>query len=216
MADYDVPITLHFDGSVGGQMRSWIQDALNYSRFKVAAGNLDITIRVMDEPPCPGHDDYMCTQTTFDPATGVFTSEVTIRTGADNPEADFNSEVKGNLKDFFMESVVHEIIGHAFPFTHMAPSDASKQNIASWFYREVPGEAPKQGTLADWNNLEAAWPDRIQEALAEVLKDIYLPDQYRFYDNRTNWKLNRDNFVDLLKEVEKITCLVPPAGGGDT
>lgn len=214
MAGYDTPITVVFDGSVKGQMRAWCQDALTFSRFKIEAGNLKITVRVMDEPPCPGHDDYMCTQTSFSPDTG-FESTVTIRTGADDPTLDFNQHVKDELKQFFMEAFVHEVIGHAFPFTHMVASDQSKTNIASWFQYDTRAEV-RVGTLADWNPLDEPWEDRIQEALAEVLKDIYLPDQYRAYDNRTNWKLNRFYFEDLLREIEKITCLVPPAGPGDT
>jgi hypothetical protein len=37
----------------------------------------------------------------------------------------------------------------------------------------------------------------LQEGMAETLKDILLPDEFREFDNRTNWKLKKESFEDF-------------------
>jgi hypothetical protein len=57
------------------------------------------------------------------------------------------------------------------------------------------------GVLADWNPLDSPWSERVQEAVAEVLKDALLPDVLRVYDNRTNWTLDKSKYQLLLTKM---------------
>lgn len=191
--------SLTFDASVPSQQRAWFEDALQLSRIPWEQSRLTIVVRTVDEPPCPGHADYMCTQS--DGAQHV----ISIRVGADDPNASFNASVKDDIHNFFVESVVHEL-GHAFAFQHMATSDEAKADIASWFTLETAtGEgSARRGVLADWNPLDRAWEDRIQEALAEFFKDVYLPDAYRVYENRTHWWMDQAYFTQFRSMVGSV------------
>ncbi len=88
----------------------------------------------------------------------------------------------------------------------MATSDADKTTIASWFRRAGAGEGFRAGALEDWNPLDRPWEDRVQEALAEFFKDLYLPESARIYDQRTNWQMQRESFDAFMDMVELVIC----------
>jgi hypothetical protein len=199
MATTATPLQLQFDASVTRQQRQWAQDAIERSIFPMDRASMTITVKTVPEPPCAGHADYMCTQVD----AGV--STIFIREGADDPTAAFNANVRGRLQDWFRESFIHEF-GHAFCFNFMATSDADKTTIASWFRRAGAGEGFRAGALADWNPLDRPWEDRVQEALAEFFKDLYLPESARIYDQRTNWQMQRESFDAFMDMVELVIC----------
>lgn len=192
---------LSFGDSVTSQQRQWCEDAMAWSRFPWNNSDLVVTVHTVAEPPCPGHADYMCTQS----SDGH--NDIWIRQGADDPNASFNANVKDEIHLFFAESFIHEL-GHAFSFQHMASDDESRSVIANWFYLETAtGEGnARRGKLADWNPLAAAWEDRVQEGLAEFFKDVYLPDQYRVYENRTHWWMDQQFFSDFVDMIEAVVC----------
>lgn len=91
---------------------------------------------------------------------------------------------------FFQETVVHEM-GHVV---------ASWLNVAQMtIISSLFG-----GTYeANWRP-DTDWPTRIVEAQAEFFKDVFMPKEFRRYDNRTNWKMTRGNFsawVDIMNSL---------------
>jgi hypothetical protein len=194
------PFTFNFAGSVSGQQRAWFDDALARCRFPMDRGGVDIDVKTVDEPSCPGHNDYMCSHTS---ATGAL---IEIRTAADDPDAPFNQGLPNpakQIKQFFQESVIHEL-GHIFFYA--ALGDGAAEQLASMFYRDVQGETATHGTVEDWNPLDRKWVDRIGEASAEFFKDVYLPSTERVYDNRTNWAMDEDQFSAWIDVVDSIIC----------
>lgn len=175
-----------FDPSVTAQQQQWIRDAIARMGYTGNPGKL--TFKTVAEPSCPGHRDYMCTET----ANG--SSLIEIREQADDPTSPYVGFLPNPPRDvhsFFRESIVHEI-AHAVTFNNVV-TDTARRTLAQCFVRTgATGEAARVGTLADWNPLDAPWEDRIQEAIAEVFKDYFLPEQYRVFDNRTNWTFSPD------------------------
>lgn len=195
------PFIFNFDASVTNRQRQWFNDALARTRFPVTRGGATIYVQTVAEPSAPGHNDYM--STTVDDGGTL----IEIRIGADDPTAPFNRGLPDpprSIQAFFMESVIHEVVGHAFWFNHFN-NDTDKTSLASMFRRSYGGEE-QRGTLADWNPLAVTWGDRIQEAVAEFSKDVYLPSESRVYDNRTNWTFDESRFGDFFDLVESYTC----------
>lgn len=198
------PFLITYDASVTAQQRQWFEDALVRTRFAIDRGSVVVNVETVAEPSCPGHKDYMCTHTT----DGVATIE--IRETADDATSPLNAWLPNparDIKPYFQEAVIHEL-GHAFFFKHF--SDAgSIDTLASYFQRFGNGNGSINGTAADWNPLTKPWEDRIQEALAEFFKDVYLDPEYRVFDNRTNWNFNEAHFGAWLTMVETIICPAP-------
>jgi hypothetical protein len=48
------------------------------------------------------------------------------------------------------------------------------------------------------------WVDRLEEGFAETFKDVYLKDEHRKYDNRTNHRLSEDRFQDFLDLIQEL------------
>lgn len=181
-----------FDASVNTLQRQWVMDAVQFCTFK--GGSYAATVRIEEEPPCPGHKDYMCTYMEGNVAT------IVIRRGAEDPSQPFLGNLPNPAKDvknFFMESVVHEL-GHVVQLTNMKDADITPM-CALFFKQGATGEGMQWGTSDNWS--AGDWEDRIQEAVAETFKDAYLGDMYRVYDNRTNWSLGQtswDQYAELL------------------
>lgn len=192
-----------FHSSVSGQQKTWVLDALAHSTFAWDNASMTVMVEQVDEPPCSGHQDYMCTQVADGQAT------IFVRRRADDPTAPFNQGLPNpatDTKPFFEESIIHEL-GHAFFFLFFGTDD-DKAAMAPWFYRASTGDGQGNptGTVDDWNPLDKVWADRIQEGLAETFKDVYMPDAFRVYENRSNWWLDQASFPSFLTKIEQIIC----------
>lgn len=196
------PFVFNFDPSVTTQQRLWFQNALAHTRFAIDRGGVTIAVKTVVEPSAVGHKDYMATTV----VGGVTTIE--IRQGADDPASSFNQWLPDPVRDvqrFFQEAVIHEL-GHAFFFNHFNTPE-NQATIASWFQRTYGlGAGGVNGTPVEWNPLDKQWSDRIQEALAEFFKDVYLNPEERVFDNRTNWSFNEAHFGDFLTLIESYIC----------
>lgn len=187
-------------GAVNTTKRRWIEEALSHCTYPLSRLDLTVTYTESASLPVALHSAYMCT--TGANGGTAFTTTIT-------PWADLSSEKPGSdgkpphgaltgadLKLFFMESVIHELM-HAIQFS-LAYSDDEKTALASCFTLASPrvGQAPRVGALADFAidaGSVTGWEDSIAEAVAEAGKDLWLPDQWRYYDNRTNWSLQKEN-----------------------
>lgn len=186
------------------QQRRWFQDAVTHATYPNDANpnfELEAEVTWVPEPDCPGHADYMCARLDAGVAT------IQIRDNADDATI---YQHPGPLQDFYAESVVHEI-GHLITFyridTSLTPE--ADRSLLCGLFRHKDGQ--RQGTAADWNPLEAPWGDRVQEAAAEFFKDVFLPDEYRVYDNRSNWRLPQSNFGAWWDLMKTVLCYEPPA-----
>jgi hypothetical protein len=172
------------------------------TRFAINRGGVTIEVKTVVEPSAEGHKDYMATTL----VGGVTTIE--IREGADDPASPINQWLPDPARDiqkFFQEAVIHEL-GHAFFFNHFNTPEF-QATAAAWFHRAWGnGEAGANGTAAEWNPLDKPWSDRIQEALAEFFKDVYLDPEQRVFDNRTNWAFTEAHFGEMLTLIESVIC----------
>lgn len=189
-----------FADSVTSQQRAWWNEALSRMTWPhdKRTVQFDADVSTVNEPPCQGHSDYMCTVVNF-PDKKV---EFFIRSGADDPTQAFNSGVADDVHSFFMECVVHEY-AHALTFLWLAADDVGKELVCTWFKYVNSGRA---GTLADWNPLEAEWGDRIQEAVAEFFKDVWMPHGFRYFDNRTNWRFEKGFYTEFIDTLYRQLC----------
>lgn len=199
------PFHFTFDPSVPSQQRQWFNDALSRTRFAVDRGGASVLVKTVVEPSAPGHKDYMCTSTVDGAAT------IEIREGADDPAAAINAWLPNptrDLKKFFQECVIHEL-GHVFFFVHFN-DEAAVATLAPMFNRAgTGGDSARAGAVDQWNPLDKPWEDRIQEALAEFFKDVYLDPEQRVFDNRTHWQFNQARFGDWLTMIESYICQAP-------
>lgn len=208
--------TLQFDPSCSNRQKEWFQEAMLRSDFPFDQADLRLLVKGVDEPPCEGHNDYMCTETYY---TGTESSDYSIiylRNGTEDPDHPGNSGVPTieGRKHFWLECAMHEI-GHAFTLVHLARDDAGIERVTGWFqYRNSTG-TPRYGTSADWGigaptgeNLDP-WKNSITEAVAEWFKDLYLPPQYRWYSQRTLWDFRRESFGSWWTALEDIMCPGP-------
>lgn len=186
-----------FDNSLSSQQRAWAQDAIALCRFPWDAYDLNVTFVVVPEPPCPGHQDYMCTQADV----GFANFLVNIREGADDPTQQFNKGLPNpaaDVKDFYMESIIHEL-GHVIVDKKVDGAGRIAETVLL-FTMQKTGAGIRTGTEADWND-PPEWADHIQEAAAEVFKDTFLNENYRVYENRTNWDISEadhKSFIEIL------------------
>jgi hypothetical protein len=181
-----------FDDSVGAQARQWFKDVLASSKidFNKAIAST-VTVRVVAEPSVPGHNDYACTSA----ISGGWLIE--IRRGLDDPASPLVANIPGPARLFFMETVAHEL-AHVL----IGQSTATPAVLCPLFARAVGGIVVI-GKAEDWNPttkpsvIAMKWEDRIEEAVAETVKDAALPDR-RVYDNRTNWRITEASFKALM------------------
>lgn len=183
-------LTVNYDPSVTNRQRQLVQDALAAAHVP---WNYTVTVKTVAEPSAPGHKDYMAT--TSDGLT------IEIRAGVDDPASPANSGLDAtDARHFFLEAVIHEVVHVAA--AHRLTTNADKAEVAALFHRTPDsGAGPLNGVLADWNPLDKPWSDRVQEAVAEVLKDALLPDALRVFDNRTNWTLDKSKYQLLLTKL---------------
>lgn len=191
-------MVITFDATVTGQMRQWINDTIARSNYPFTSLGVTVNYVVVAEPPCPGHKDMMCTT---DEGAGMFTTH--IRDGIDSPTGAIALGLPNpaqDIKIFFQETIMHEL-GHVIHFTSLI-SDDLITTVTGYFSRNgAIGEGLVVGELADWDGLSEPWEDRIEEAVAETIKDAALDSVHRIYDNRTNWDINRadfDTFTSLM------------------
>lgn len=62
------------------------------------------------------------------------------------------------------------------------------------------------GNTTQWGGpgSDRAWEDQISESFAETFKDVFLPRQYREWDNRTKWRLparSYQGWIDVLSDI---------------
>jgi len=206
---------LQFDPSCSNRQKEWFQEAMLRSNFPFNRANLKLAVKGVDEPPCEGHNEYMCTETYYGGPYGDH-AIIYLRNGTEDPDHPGNAGVPTieGRKLFWLESAMHEI-GHAFTLTHVARNSTQVAKVVEWFqYRDSPG-TPRYGTPDDWSvGVSPAtsvdpWRDAISEAIAEWFKDLYLPAQYRWYSNRTLWDFRREFFVSWWETLEEFMCPPP-------
>lgn len=195
-----MPATLEINGGTA-QQRAWVNEAMARSQVDwLTAIPSEWTVRFVwaDEPPLPGHQESACTIAFPDTSLAI----ITIRSNLDNPEA------WPEGKPFYVETVVHEL-GHVLCFT--MTTEADREAMCPWFSYDGGDGDMRQGTAADLNPTDRPWADRIQECMAEIVKDALLPEQYRAADNRTNWRIDKSRFTDFF------AALIPgdPGSPGD-
>jgi hypothetical protein len=168
------------------QQRDGFSRAISRCTYPFDTLTADVNVSWPPEPTCPGHKEFACTHNDG----AVWQIEIRNTLDSDQPMA------------FYEETCIHEAM-HVVTFVKALPT-----SITAWFYKDS-GSGRVNGEAADWNPLDSDWGDRIQETVAEVLKDVFLADQYRYADNRTNWLLDQDHFTDLMNLV------IPTATGGE-
>lgn len=173
---------------VGGteQQRAWVNEAFRRTPGADWDGLIDgdVTFVWDEDPPCPGHKESACTQ-----VDGSGAAIVTIRSNLDDPEA----WPDGKL--FYVETVVHEL-GHILTFLHIP--EPSREAMCEWFVYDGGEGDRRVGAAEDLNPLDKPWADRIQECMAEIIKDAYLAEEYRAADNRTNWRLDPARYEEFM------------------
>lgn len=190
-----------YDSSLSAQQRQWFKDGVSRLSYPLDSVAATVTVEAVPEPTTPGHQDAMCT---LDEGGGVFT--IQVRDNLDDPDAPINAGRQGDLKLLFQESAAHEV-GHVVAISNI-DSDPLKTTVAAMFVKHgATGEGVAEGTLADWSP-DAPWEDRIEEAVAEVFKDSFLPPTARQTDNQTNWELKPGSFDAFM------AILLPATGGG--
>jgi hypothetical protein len=198
-------LELEFKSSVTSQQKAWWKEALSRMEFPKDFSTVETkaTVATVPDPPCPGHQDYMCTVLSFYVGeTRPFEVEWFIREGADDPTQHLG--VADDIKSFFMESVVHEY-GHYIVNSFMETDEADRANLGAMFKHKSDG---RWGTAADWTGqADTEWEDQIKEACAETFKDIFLPKKYRYYDNRTNWWLDKGHFTEFIDLIFDFLCV---------
>lgn len=196
-----------FDPSVTNQQKQWFLDAVGRINFPINVLTSNVLVETVTEPPCPGHHDTACTT---DEGGGNYT--IHLRHNIDDPTGVVLGVEPREVKRFYQETVAHEI-AHIVAFNEI-PDDATKTTVAALFHRggEV-GAGNPPGELADWNQTLDPWEDRIQEAVAEVIKDVMLAPQYRTYDNRTNWTIDEADFQTFMGIVVPWIPPTPSAPG---
>lgn len=211
---------LQFDASVSDQMQTWCRSALGVAKGKVdfdflfsggteiEADDYIITVSVVPEPSCPGHQDYMCAH--LDGKIGT----IEIREGADQPES-VQLPAGASVRTFFMESFIHEM-AHLVTFASV-DTNAKIERMAGMFRRVSTGLGwgGARGNAADWNPLDKPWEERIQEAVAEVLKDDVMPESQRVYENRTMWEPIPSNYSSIMDMLLTPLSTVTNPGEGE-
>jgi hypothetical protein len=200
-----------YDSSLSNQQKQWFTEGLILNEYPDwPAIDVTLTVTVVTEPPCAGHKDTMCTTT-----DGLGGANIYIRQGFDDPKSPINSWLNGTLEEtkrFFLETVNHEL-GHVVSFTLINTDELKSTAAALFTLHGAEGEGYRVGTLDDWNPLDAAHGDRIQESIAEVFKDAYLADNIRILENNSNWDITEENFITLMEMILPPTVISPGTDG---
>jgi hypothetical protein len=167
------------------QQRQWVTEAIRRANYPFDDLDVHVFVTWPAEPSLPGHKEFAAT-TTVD---GInFALEI-------RASLDSSTDPDYSGRAFYEETVIHEI---AHVITFARTTEAARQTMCPCFYKLVTGEGVVHGTAADLNPGAAPWGDRIQEAMAEIIKDTILANTFREYDNRTNWQLDPDHFLDFM------------------
>lgn len=154
--------------------RRWFLDVVAALSFPTERVDVNVEVVWVAEPPCPGHNETGCAQVAG--SDGVISLRDTL-------------QEEGKL--VYADTVAHEL-GHVYHFSQFTEAEREAQAAAWW---RSDGGTRRTGTAADLNPLGEPWPDRIQEAWAEVWKDTFLKSSLRAYENRTNWKIDQADFA---------------------
>ena len=179
------------------QQRAWAADGVAACAFPLDSVNAVVTITWQTIDPQLAHP-YMHTTAHGD---GTFT--ITIEPWADDPT---NPNLRGlpdprsDIKDFYMQSLVHEI-GHIVHLIRITTDD-QKQAIAALFWTPEPNSATGRrfGTLADYSTSETtdlSWASAIIEAIAECIKCTFFKGRLVFM-NRTLWRIDPQEWNPFL------------------
>jgi hypothetical protein len=160
------------------------------TRFKWGAFTNHVRITWVDDPTLEignAHNHVFAFTTV---AFGGSPIDIRIRRSmGQGPDAENGFwRVRGIKNDlaFLTESMMHEL-------GHVMVAFLDSQQFPPLFFRNGT-----RGTDADWRPAAADWEDHIEEAVAETFKDVYYPG--RAYDNRTHWKLPRQNFEAFVRQ----------------
>lgn len=161
------------------QQRSWFDRALSRCKYNFDVIDADVNVSWPAEPSCVGHTEFACTH--WNGAAWA----IEIRATLDTDQSSL----------FYDETCVHEL-GHVAWFVRT--TDAARQAMCPFFYRDGVGGGRVIGEAADLNPLDSDWDLRIQETMAEIFKDTVLPDSSREFDNRTQWKVDPAHWSDVM------------------
>lgn len=144
-----------------------------------------VRFQFVNEPSVPGHNEFACVTyemgELMEGPDGAIASRiwtVEVRNDLDDPGRDPSGTYTGPR--FFMECVAHEL-------GHVVLGVRGSSDLAVHFRHKTDtvGYPGRRGTVVDWS--AGDWPERIEEAAAEVFKDAFLRPELRQFDNRTNW-----------------------------
>lgn len=172
-----LPSTFLFT-NVPADMEAAFNAAIRASRFKFDRAGLQVQIGYTDAPPGKDAFDW-----SIKPREGDLPlCFLTLRRIAD--------------ANAFNEAVIHTL-GHFF-----FEQNGGVERICGWFAHRDTGA---RATADDWS--PPAWDLRVQEAIAEFFKDVYLPQ--RASDQRTFWEFDQGAFADFVQVVDDVVC--PPS-----
>ncbi len=191
--------TINFTGG-DGQERQWVQDAFGFSTFPWDLVAISFNFSWVEEIAVEPEARAVTT------VAGTVVS-IVLRNDIDQPDAPSNQTLpdpEAQVKPRFMETIMHEAAGHGFVEVRFG-TNPEREVLAGFFVKDG-----RTGVLADWSGT-MEWEDRIVEAMAEFMKDVYLPRSYRVYDQRTRWAFQRANWATFLQMIEEEVC--PPIDG---
>lgn len=193
---------MYFTFSGGTQQQvKWAMEAVAGCTFDL--GHLYVDVELI-WGAFPGNIDtrhpYMVTEV----VTGA-SYQIYIAPWADDPTNGNNQglpDPAGDIKQFYMQSVVHEL-GHVVTYCTFDPAGADTDprvtQVCALFWRPEVDSGPgrRYGTLSDWDAASLAWADEIREAVAEMFKVTYFTGRLIFM-NRTNWRIDQRDWAALL------------------
>lgn len=196
-------MVIEFDPAHPGTAQQ--QEWFNYAVFTACTFAWDridtvVTVGFYADPSSAQHNEFAVTLWNYDETDNCGRpSRASIRMKDDLDDPDRDGTFSG--RTFFNDVVVHEM-------AHVVQGKLSPQQIEDIC---AAFESDTTHWLAGLGD-EDLWADRISESWAETFKDIYLPKSQRKFDNRTNTKLKRAHFNQLLSVIDGV-C--PCAHGGD-
>lgn len=158
--------------------------------------DMSVTVSFVDESVLdlnPNDGQYVFATTTYstsitDNCGRAGTAEIKVMDTLDDPDrtGPFSGE------QFFMETIIHEL-GHCVQ-AKLSAGQVGQVCVALG----CPVE--------DWDNPDKPWTQQGKEAWAESFKDVYLPRNYRRYDDRTIYRLTDDDhsfglFLSVIDDV---------------
>lgn len=141
-----------------------------------------VTVSWMSEVSNPDHSAFA--DSFVDGGGG----HIEIRSDLDTP----NRDPEWTGENFYMETCVHEM-GHIIA----GLKSVTAAQMTPLFIGKGDGYPGAEGTDDDWNT--GGWATRIQEAVAETFKDLWLDRTVRVYANRTDWILDHAHLRDYVE-----------------